>query len=66
VFASLVVMVAASPRLLGPTKGEWTMMNDIMGGWMMLGMGMLGLLIIILLIFGIAALAKYVSRGVDE
>lgn len=36
------------------------MMNEMMGGWMMLGMGLLGLLIVILLILGIVALAKYV------
>ena len=36
------------------------MMNEMMGGWMMLGMGLHGLLIVILLILGIVALAKYV------
>lgn len=35
------------------------MMNEMMGGGMMWGMGLWWILIVILLILGIAALAKY-------
>jgi hypothetical protein len=35
------------------------MMNEMMGGGMMWGMGLWWILVIILLILGIAALAKY-------
>lgn len=36
------------------------MMNELMGGEMMWGMGLPGILIVILLLLGVAALAKYV------
>ena len=36
------------------------MMN---GGWMMVGMGLIGLLVVIVLVLGIAALAKYLTSG---
>ncbi len=36
------------------------MMNEMMGGGMMWGMGVWWLLLVILLILGIAALAKYI------
>jgi len=35
------------------------MMNEMMGGGMMWGMGLWWILVVILLILGIAALAKY-------
>jgi hypothetical protein len=35
------------------------MMNETMGGWMMWGMSLWWLLAVIVLILGIAALAKY-------
>lgn len=43
-----------------PTAGEYAMMNELMGGEMMWGMGLPGILIVILLLLGVAALAKYV------
>jgi len=33
------------------------------GGWMMLGMGGLWLLVVVLLVLGVAALAKYLFFG---
>ncbi|CAM5529505.1 hypothetical protein MAUB1S_08833 [Mycolicibacterium aubagnense] len=36
------------------------MMHDMMGGGMMWGMGVFGLLVIIVLVLGAIALAKYV------
>lgn len=40
------------------------MMDDMMGGgWMMLGMGTLWLLVVMLLVLGVAALAKYLLFG---
>jgi hypothetical protein len=36
------------------------MMNEIMGGGMMWGMGLWWILVVTLLVLGIAALAKYV------
>lgn len=36
------------------------MMNETMGGGIMWGMGLPGILVVILLILGIAALARYV------
>ena len=38
------------------------MMNETMGGGMMWGMGLWGILLLVPLILGIAALAKYVFR----
>jgi hypothetical protein len=35
------------------------MMQDMMGGGMMWGMGVVWLLVVVLLVLGIAALAKY-------
>jgi hypothetical protein len=37
------------------------MMHDMMGG-MMWGMGLIALLVVVALVLGIAALAKYLSR----
>lgn len=39
---------------------EETMMQDMMGGGMMWGMGLLGLLGIVILVLIVAALVKYV------
>lgn len=40
------------------------MMDGMMGGgWMMLGMGVLWLLVVVLLVLGVAALAKYLFFG---
>ena len=39
------------------------MQNGMMGGAMMWGMGLLGLLGIVLLVLGIAALGKYLFRS---
>jgi hypothetical protein len=39
------------------------MMHDMMGGGMMWGMGLAGLLIVLLLILGVAALVKYLFSG---
>jgi hypothetical protein len=39
------------------------MMNDMMGGGTMWGMGVIALLIVIGLVLGIAALAKYLVFG---
>ena len=39
------------------------MMNDMMGGANMWGMGLLWLLLLILLVLGIAALIKYLFGG---
>ena len=51
--------VSARSRLPDdPTNGDG-MMNEMMGGGMMWGMGLWWILVIILLILGIAALAKY-------
>ena len=37
------------------------MMNDMMGqGWMMPGMGLIGILVLVLVVLAIAALVKYV------
>jgi len=36
------------------------MMHDMMNGGMMRGMGLLGLLVILVLAFGVVALVKYV------
>lgn len=35
------------------------MMHDMMGAGMMWGMGLIGILLLILMVFAIAALAKY-------
>ena len=40
------------------------MMDGMMdGGWMMVGMGVLWLLVVMLLVLGVAALAKYLFSG---
>jgi hypothetical protein len=40
------------------------MMDEMMGGgWMMLGMGVIWLLVVVLLLLGVAALAKYLFFG---
>lgn len=40
------------------------MMDGMMGGgWMMLGMGIVWLLVVVLLVLGVAALAKYLFFG---
>jgi hypothetical protein len=39
------------------------MMGDMMGGGMMWGMGLLWLLLLVLVVLGIAALAKYIFGG---
>lgn len=39
-------------------------MHELMGGgWMMLGMGVVWLLVVVLLVLGVAALAKYLFFG---
>jgi hypothetical protein len=40
-----------------------SMMNGMMGGGMMCGMGLFWLLILVLLVFGAAALIKYLFFG---
>jgi hypothetical protein len=42
------------------------MMNDMMGGGMMWGMGVIALLVVVALVLGIAALAKYLFFGHDR
>ena len=42
------------------------MMNGGMGGGMMWGMGLIALLIVVVLVLGIAALAKYLFFGRDR
>jgi hypothetical protein len=37
--------------------------HSMMGGGMMWGMGLIGLLLVILVVLGIAALAKYLFRS---
>jgi len=39
------------------------MMDHITGGGMMWGMGLIGLLVLVLLVLGIAALVKYLFLG---
>ncbi len=39
------------------------MSHGMMGGRMMWSMGLIGLLLVVLLVFGIAALAKYLFGG---
>lgn len=40
------------------------MMDGMMGGgWMMLGMGVIWLLVVVLLVLGVAALVKYLVSG---
>lgn len=39
------------------------MQNGMMGDAMMWGMGLLGLLVVVLLVMGIAALGKYLFRN---
>tara|TARA_R110000822_G_scaffold6295_24_gene26755 strand:- start:3089 stop:3274 length:186 start_codon:yes stop_codon:yes gene_type:complete len=54
-----------SPRLMAKSisTGAKTMMDGMMnGGAMMWGMGLIGLLVIVLLGFGIAALVKYLFK----
>lgn len=43
----------------GPKLGDVTMVNHMMGGSMMWGMGAAGLLVIVLLVLVVAALIKY-------
>lgn len=38
------------------------MMNDMMGGEMMWGMGLIWLLVLVVLVLGIAALVKYLGQ----
>jgi hypothetical protein len=45
------------------TELQITMMNDMMGGGMMWGMGLVSLLVIIVLVLGVAALIKYLVSG---
>jgi hypothetical protein len=42
------------------------MMDQIMGGGMMWGMGLIGLLVIVVLILGAAALVKYLFFTKDQ
>jgi threonine/homoserine/homoserine lactone efflux protein len=54
-----------SPRLMAKSisTGAKTMMDGMMnGGAMMWGMALIGLLVIVLLGFGIAALVKYLFK----
>lgn len=53
-----VLLVSALPPD-NPTKGDRAIMNEMMGDGMMWGMGLWWILAVILLILGIAALAKY-------
>lgn len=54
-------------RPAGPERteleGDITMMNDMMGGGMMWGMGLGWILVIIVLILAAAALIKYLFKG---
>jgi hypothetical protein len=43
----------------GPKEGRWAMMNDMMGGGMMWGMGVGGIVGLIVIALVIAALIKY-------
>jgi hypothetical protein len=53
--------VSLSPRRSSapPSEGKYAMMDQMMGGGMMWGMGLFGLLVIIVLVLGAAALVKY-------
>ena len=48
--------------MIGISEEEGAMMNGMTDGWMMGGTGLVGLLLIVLLILGIAALAKYLFQ----
>ncbi len=56
--------IASSFQQPWPSK-DFVMMNDMMGmmSGMSWGMGLLGLLVIVLLILGVAALVKYLFSG---
>jgi hypothetical protein len=51
--------MAATTIRTNPDATEANLMMDHMTGGMMLGMGLIGILVLLLLILGIAALVKY-------
>ena len=58
------VSITEWPQARGRRSTEWnTLMYEMMNGNMGWGMGITGLLVLILLVLGIGALLKYLSRG---